>query len=193
MTTTSSFEDDVRNLDQKVLNTLRGALGVSGLISLIIGIVMLVWPVKTAMVVAGFVAVYALIAGVVNLAIGIFSRKIRGWARVGYLVLGVVFLITAVLAFANLGATTQILAVLLGVIVGFSWLVEGVVAVALIGDSSSKVWTVIYAILTIVAGAVLMTSPLWGAAILWLIMGISLVILGIVQIVRAIRFGAKAR
>lgn len=191
MTTTSSFEDDLKNLDKKVVNTIRGALGVSGLISLIIGIVILAWPVKTATVVAGFVAVYALIAGVVNIAIGIFSRKLRGWARVGYLVLGVVFLITGVLAFANLQTAAGALAVLVGLVVGFSWLVEGVVALALIGDAPSKVWTVIYAIITIIAGVVLMTSPLWGAAILWLLLGISLVVFGVVQVIRAFRFGAK--
>ena len=190
--TAGSFEEDLRNLDKKVVNTIRGALGVSGLISLIIGVVILAWPVKTATVVAGFVAVYALIAGVVNIAIGIFSRKLRGWARVGYLVLGVVFLITGVLAFANLQTAAGALAVLVGLVVGFSWLVEGVVALALIGDAPSKVWTVIYAIITIIAGAVLMTSPLWGAAILWLLLGISLVVFGIVQVIRAFRFGAKA-
>ena len=191
MTSASSFEEDLRTLDKKVVNTIRGALGVSGLISLIIGVVILAWPVKTATVVAGFVAVYALIAGVVNIAIGIFSRKLRGWARVGYLVLGVVFLITGVLAFANLQTAAGNLPRLVGVVGGFAWIVEGVVALALIGDSPSKLWTVVYAIITVVAGAVLMTSPLWGAAILWLLLGISLVVFGIVQVIRAFRFGAK--
>ena len=191
MTSASSFEEDLRTLDKKVVNTIRGALGVSGLISLIIGVVILAWPVKTATVVAGFVAVYALIAGVVNIAIGIFSRKLRGWARVGYLVLGVVFLITGVLAFANLQTAAGALADLVGLVFGPAWIVEGVVALALIGDSPPKLWTVVYAIITVVAGAVLMTSPLWGAAILWLLLGISLVVFGIVQVIRAFRFGAK--
>ena len=191
MTSASSFEEDLRTLDKKVVNTIRGALGVSGLISLIIGVVILAWPVKTATVVAGFVAVYALIAGVANIALGIFSRKLGGWARVGYLVLGVVFLITGVLAFANLQTAAGALAVLVGLVVGFTWIIEGVVALALIGDSPSKLWTVVYAIITVVAGAVLMTSPLWGAAILWLLLGISLVVFGVVQVIRAFRFGAK--
>ena len=119
-------------------------------------------------------------------------RRRRGWARVGHLALGAVFLVTAILAFANLGTARDVLAVLIGVVVGFTWLVEGVVALALIADAPSKVWTVVYSVITIVAGAVLITSPLWGAAILWLLLGISLVVSGIVQLVRAFRFGSKA-
>ncbi len=188
----TSFDDQLKDMDRKAVGMVRGALGVAGLIALIMGVVILAWPAKSASVVAGFVAVYALIAGVVSIAIGIFSRRRRGWARVGHLALGAVFLVTAILAFANLGTARDVLAVLIGVVVGFTWLVEGVVALALIADAPSKVWTVVYSVITIVAGAVLITSPLWGAAILWLLLGISLVVSGIVQLVRAFRFGSKA-
>jgi uncharacterized membrane protein HdeD (DUF308 family) len=183
---------DLGNVDKAVMNTVRTAIGVSGAVSLIVGLLILVWPVKTAIVVAGIIAVYAVIAGLVNLAIGIFSRKLGGWARIGYLVLGAVFLIAAVISFANLGAAAAGLAVLVGVVFGISWIIEGVVGLTMVGDSASKVWTIIYAIIGVVAGIVLLTSPLWGAALLWLWLGISLLVLGIVQIVRAIRFGSRA-
>lgn len=187
--TTSDLEQDLHDLDSSVTNGIRAAFGVSGLLALVIGVVILVWPVKTAVVVAGIIATWAVIAGVVNLAVGIFSRKLRGWPRVGYLALGLVFLAAAVLAFANLNGAATGLAIMLGVVVGVVWIVEGVVALTMIGDSASKVWTIIYAVLSILACISLITSPLWGAALLWLILSISLVILGIVQIVRAIRFG----
>ncbi len=182
---------EAENVDRSVINAVRAAIGVSGAVSLIVGLLILVWPVKTAVVVAGIIAVYALIAGVVNLAIGIFSRKLGGWARVGYLVLGAVFLIAAVVSFANLGSAAAGLAFLVGILVGISWITEGVVGLTMIGDSASKVWTIVYAIIGIVAGFALLTSPLWGAALLWLWLGISLLVLGLVQIVRAFRFGTK--
>lgn len=187
----SAYEVDLKNVEKSVINTVRAAIGVSGAVSLIIGVLILVWPVKTAVVVAGIVAVYAVIAGVVNLAIGIFSRKLGGWARFGFLALGVVFLIAAVVAFSNLSAAAAGLAVLIGVLFGISWIVEGVVGLTLIGDSASKVWTIVYALISIVAGILVLTSPLWGAALLWLWLGLSLVVMGIVQIVRAIRFGSQ--
>ena len=188
----SAFELDLNNVEKSVINSVRAAIGVSSAVSLAIGLLILVWPVKTAVVVAGIIAVYALIAGVVNLAVGVFSRKLGGWARFGFLAIGAVFLIAAVVSFSNLGAAAEGLAVLIGVLVGISWIVEGIVGLTLVGDSASKVWSVVYALVSIVGGIVLLTSPLWGAALLWLWLGLSLVVLGIVQLVRAVRFGSKA-
>ncbi len=188
---TNAYELDLANVEKAVINTVRAAIGASGVVSLLVGLLILVWPVKTAVVVAGIIAVYALIAGLVNLAIGIFSRSLGGWARVGYLVLGAVFLVAAVVSFANLGAAAAGLAVLIGVLVGISWIIEGVVGLAMLGDSASKVWTIIYALVSVVGGIVLLTSPLWGAALLWVLMGVTLLALGVVQIIRAFRFGSK--
>lgn len=189
--TANQFDQEGRTLEDSVTNGIRAALGVSGLVSLIVGIVILVWPGKTAVVVAGIVAAYALIAGIVNIAIGIFSRKLGGWARVGYLVLGAVFLISSILAFANLGATAAGLGILLGVVIGISWIMEGVAGLTMLGGAASRVWAILYAIISIVAGIMLLTSPLWGVAVLALLLGFSLVILGVVQIVRALRFSAS--
>ncbi|HSK33757.1 MAG TPA: DUF308 domain-containing protein [Propionicimonas sp.] len=188
----NAFELDLSNVEKSVINTVRAAIGVSGAVSLVVGLLILVWPVKTAVVVAGIIAVYAVIAGIVNLAIGVFSRRLGGWARVGYLVLGAVFLIAAIVSFSNLGAAAAGLAVLVGVLFGISWIIEGVVGLTMVGDSASKVWTIVYALIGVVAGILLLMSPLWGAALLWLWLGVSLLVLGIVQIVRAIRFGSQA-
>ena len=40
------------------------------------------------------------------------------------------------------------------------------------------------------AGIILLLSPLWGAIVLWWLLGISLVVLGIIQVVRAFTFKA---
>lgn len=188
---TTSFGQDFGKVEKKVTNGIRTALGVAGLLSLIIGILILVWPGKTAMVVAGIIAVWALLAGLVNIAIGVFSRQLGTWPRFGYLALGAVFLIAAVITFANLGTAAAGLGVLLGIIVGVSWIIEGVVGLTMLGDTASKFWTILYAVLSIVAGIIVLSSPLWGATLLWLLLGFSLVVLGVLQLVRAFRFGAK--
>ena len=100
----SYFETELRELDKSVINGIRAALGVSGLVSLIVGVMILAWPAKTAVVVAGFIAVYAAIVGLADLAVGIFSRKLGAWPRVGHLVVGVVFIVSAAVALGNLGA-----------------------------------------------------------------------------------------
>jgi uncharacterized membrane protein HdeD (DUF308 family) len=174
----------------RVVSSIRAALGIAGLVSVVIGVLILVQPQAVGMVFAGFLAAYTVIAGLAYLGIGIFSRTLGTWPRIGHLVLGVLFLIAGVVVFANLGDAVAVLALVLGIMIGITWIIEGIVAITLAPDSASKVWTIIYAVISILGGIVLLTSPLWGAALLFLLLGIWLVVMGVVQIVRAFRFGA---
>lgn len=190
MSATNYFDHELDGIDKPITNAIRTALGASGLLSLIIGIVFLVWPEKSVMVIAGIIAVYAAIAGLVNLSIGVFSAKLGGWVRFGHLALGVLFLVAAVLSFANLGATMVGLAVTLAFMVGFTWIFEAITALTTLGDSPSKTWTIVYAVITLIAGISLLLTPLWGALVLFTIFGVALVIMGAVQLFRAFRFGS---
>ncbi len=170
------------------ITAVRTALGVSGALSLVIGLLILIWPGRTAEVAVGIIAVYVIIAGLVNIGIGVFWRS--GWARIGHLVLGALFIIAGVFSFANLSATTAWFGVFIGTLVGILWIVEGVVSLTTAGHASkARAWTIFFAIVSIIAGVVLLFSPLLGAVTLFLLIGISLIVLGIFQIVRAIQFG----
>lgn len=173
------------------VNGIRTALGVGGLVSAAVGILILVWPGRTAMVVTAIIAVWAMIAGLVYVAIGIFSKAKGGWTRTGNILLGLVFVVASIVAFANLSQTTEWLAVFLGILVGVVWIVEGITTLATLRDASSKAWAVLYSILSIVAGVALILSPVWGVMALWWLLAIGLIVLGVVNIVRAFRFGAR--
>lgn len=173
----------------RAVNAIRTALGVAGVLALIVGILILAWPDKTAMVVTGIIAVYAIVAGLVYAGLGIFSRTRGGWSRVGHIALGILFIIAGIIAFMNLAQTTTWLAGFVGLLVGIMWIVEGVVALSTLGDAPSRAWSIFFAILSILAGIVLLFSPVWGAAVLWWLIGISLIVLGIVNVVRAFTFG----
>ncbi|WES65511.1 DUF308 domain-containing protein [Microbacter sp. GSS18] len=177
------------SVEKSAVNAVRTALGIGGVLAVIIGILILVWPGKTAMVVTAIIAIYAIAAGLVYAGLGIFSKTKGGWSRVGHIALGILFIIAGVVAFLNLSQTTAWLAIFLGILVGIMWIIEGVVALSTLGDVSSKGWTIFFAILSIIAGIVLLFSPIWGAVVLWWLLGISLVVLGIIQIVRAFTFG----
>lgn len=172
-----------------VTNGIRTVLGISGILALVGGILVLVWPGKTAVVVAAIIAIYAIVVGLVYGSMGIFSKTMRTWPRIGHIVLGLVFVIAGIIAFMNLTLATGLLAVLVSVLVGVMWIVEGVVALSTLGGAGPKVWAILFAILSVIAGIVLLFSPLWGAAVLWWLLGISLVVLGIINIVRAFRVG----
>jgi len=184
MTTESSAE-------KSAVNGIRTAFGVGGVISVIVGILILVWPGKTAVVVTAIIAIYAIAAGLVYAGLGIFSKSKGGWARVGHIVLGIVFIAAGIFAFVNLQAATGWFAVFLGILVGILWIIEGIVSLSTLGDAASKGWTIFFAIVSILAGIVLLFTPLYGAFVLWWLLGIALVVLGIIQIIRAFRFSGR--
>ena len=183
--------DDAQGaLPRSRANAIRTALGVSGLVSVIVGVLILVWPGRTAAVVAAIIAVWAAIAGLAAVAAGVFSRRLGVWPRVGQIALGLVFLIAAVVSFSNLAAAAAGLAVLVGVIVGIVWIVDGIVALTMLGDAASKAWSLVYAAVSVIGGVLVLMSPMWGAAVLWMLLGAFLVVTGVVQLFRAFRFGA---
>lgn len=187
----ATFSLDSEELSKSAINTVRATLGISGVVALIVGLLITFWPKDSAVVLTAILAVYFLIAGIAYLGLGIFSKGISGGARALDIILGLLFIVGAVLAFANLSATTAFLGLFIGILIGVLWIVEGVVALVQLGDAPSKGWAVFFAILSILAGLVLLFSPLYVVALWWLI-GIALIVLGIVQIVRAFTFGRGA-
>lgn len=174
--------------EKSAVNGIRTALGIGGVLALIVGILILVWPGKTAAVVTAIIAIYAIAAGLVYAGLGIFSKTKGGWARVGHILLGILFIIAGVVALFNLAASTAWLALFIGILVGIMWIVEGIVALSTLGDAASKGWSIFFAILSIIAGIIVLFSPVWGTIVLWWILGISLIVLGIINIVRAFTF-----
>lgn len=174
---------------KSLFKSIRVVLAVSGAIALIAGVVLLVWPLKTAVLVTGIIAAYLIVAGLVYIGLGIFSGKKGGWARVGHIILGLLYVAAGVIAFLNLTAATISLALITAIFLGISWIVDGVVSLTLLNKDGSKAWTIIYAILSIAAGIIVLFSPLLAAVALWWVLGVTLVVLGIIQIVRAITLG----
>ncbi|MGN7859330.1 HdeD family acid-resistance protein [Microbacterium sp. 22303] len=178
---------------KSLVKSLRIFLAVSGIIALIAGIVMLVWPVKTAFVLTGIVAAYLIVAGVVYIGLGIFSAAKSGWARVGHIALGLLYIVAGVIAFSNIQAATVAFALVTVIFIGVSWIFDGVVSLSLMGQDGSRTWTLLYALLSIVAGIAVISLGLAAVPFFWLFLGISLVVLGVMQIVRAITIAKDAK
>lgn len=176
---------------KSAINGIRTALGIGGVVAVVVGVLILVWPEKTAAVVAIIIALYLIAAGLVYAGLGIFSKTKGGWARVGHILLGLLFIIGGVLALFSPVIFAAWIGVFLAILVGILWIVEGIVSLSTLGDAPSKGWTVFFAIVSILAGIFVLFSPLWAITLLWLFLGISLIILGIVQVVRAFTFSGK--
>ena len=189
-----SANDPTVTAERHAVDSVRIILGVGGLIAVALGLFVLFAPnssgkialVATAML----LSIYALITGLVYLGTAIFSGSLGGWARTGRVLLGLLYVIGGVIMISNLLMTGVVVAVFVSIIIGVLWLFEGILALSMLRKSDNKVWMVIYAVISIIAGLVLMFSPLMGAATLWLLLGISMIVLGVVQVVRA--FSVKA-
>lgn len=64
-------------------NDLRTAFWATGAVALVVGMLVLAWPTKTAQVLTAMVAVYAVVGGVVYVSLGVFSHGRSRPARVG--------------------------------------------------------------------------------------------------------------
>ncbi|WP_067243382.1 HdeD family acid-resistance protein [Microbacterium resistens] len=178
---------------KSLVRSLRVFLAVSGVIALLSGLTLLIWPGKSAVIVTGIVAAYLIVGGLVYIGLGIFSAGKGGWARIGHILLGVLYIVAGVIAFSNLAAATTALALVVAIFIGVSWIFDGIVSLSLLGTDGTKVWTLLYALLSIAAGVVVLFSPLFAAVVLWWVLGISLVAIGLVQIIRAITIGKDAK
>lgn len=173
---------------------LRTAILVSSIVAIVFGLVMLIWPVKSAYAVTIVIGIYAIIAGLLQLASGITAKTLSTWPRIGLIVLGLLFLVSGIVALANLAESTAVLAVIVTTFIGISWIFEGIVSLTSLGlkapavpgsDRAHKGWTIFFAIVSILAGVFVLISPLMTAVWLWIFLGASLLVTGIIGVFRA--------
>ncbi|NHB84878.1 hypothetical protein G7085_10410 [Tessaracoccus sp. HDW20] len=176
-------EEEIADL---VSSGARIALLVEGVIAVAFGIAVLVWPGKTAVALTGVIALYAILAGIVYIAIGLLSKRLSTGGRVGHALLGLLYILAGGFAFSSLKESAAFLAVFLVVMVGVMWIVEGFTALFTLGAVKSKAITVVFAIISVIAGFSLLTSPLWGAVFLWWLIGIAMLVLGVLNIGRSL-------
>lgn len=166
-------------------NGIRIALGMVGLVALVVGALVLIAPLKTASIIAAIIAMYAIVSGLVYAGIGIFSTGLGSWARIGNTILGVLFVIAGIVAFSDLGNATVLLAGVVAIFIGITWIIEGIVALLTLHKTPNMGWAAVYAVVSLIAGIVVIVAPFTAARLLWLFLGVSLIVLGLVQVVRA--------
>jgi uncharacterized membrane protein HdeD (DUF308 family) len=185
------FSLDARNLTKSAINGIRVALGISGVAAVILGVVLLIWPVKTLAVFAVFLGIYFVIAGIMRLAIGIFSKGTSGGMRALNIILGVLLVIAGIIALKNVTAAAVTIAIFAVAFIGIGWIIEGVMNIAESSRVPNTGWAITYGIISILAGIVVLFLPASSAVFIVIFAAIALIVLGIVGIVRAFTFGRE--
>jgi len=161
----------------------------SGILAVILGILVLAWPGKTIIVAAIFFGAYLLITGIAQVIFA-FSLHVSAGGRVLLFISGAASLILAVLAFRHFGEGYALL--LLAIWIGVGFIFRGVATtVSAISDPGmpGRGWEIFFGIISIIAGVVVMGSPLDSLAVLTLVVGIWLIILGVFEVISA--FGIR--
>ena len=115
-----------------------------------------------------------------------------GW-RILDILIGIMLSVGGVLMLKNAALSGQALAVFITMVVGLGWMMEGVMALAESWRLPSSGWAVLYAIISIIAGLVVLVSPVSSMLFLVIFCGCALIVMGVSSMVRAFKFGRPRR
>ena len=175
---------DVSELTRKAVRNIRGGLALTGILSIVLGVLVLFWPEATLDVVAFLFGLFFLISGAVRVVTGIVT-PLSGGLRVLNILIGLLLFVVGVVAMRNPLASLAVL----GMVIGIAWIIEGIMALTEIESGGSRWYAVTYGVISIIAGVVVLFLPVGSLAAFEVFGGIFLVVLGIVEVVRALAFG----
>ncbi|MFJ1791455.1 HdeD family acid-resistance protein [Kitasatospora griseola] len=162
-----------------------------GLISLALGIVILVWPKQTLWVVGVLFGVYLVVIGVVQL-VAAFGTHVSTALRVLAFVSGAICVLLGLLCFRSAAQSILLLALWIGI----GWLFRDITHLAAVASDPlmpARGWQGFIGALYLLAGILLMVFPAHSITALAILAAVSLLVLGLTEIVAAvqIRRGAK--
>jgi uncharacterized membrane protein HdeD (DUF308 family) len=160
---------------------------VSGVLTIVLGAMVLAWPGPSILVVSTMFGVYLLVSGFAELFLA-FTLPRSAATRVLLFLTGALSLVLAILSFRHFGDGYAVLLLSLWIGTGFIFLGVSENAVALgERDLPGRGWYVVLGVMSLIAGAVVLVWPFDSIVVLTLVSGASLMILGLIQIVQAVQ------
>jgi uncharacterized membrane protein HdeD (DUF308 family) len=155
----------------------------TGILSLILGAMMLAWPGPTLIVAAIFFGAYLLVTGV-SQVFHAFTLPLSGGGRALLFISGAASLVLAVMAIRHIGDAVWLLAIWIGI--GFVFRGVATAAAAFSDhDTPARGWEIFIGIATLVAGIIVLAYPFDSLPTLIWVTGCWLIALGIVEIIGA--------
>ncbi|OBI16677.1 hypothetical protein A5712_25340 [Mycobacterium sp. E2327] len=161
----------------------------SGILSLIVGAVILAWPGISILAAAVAFGIYLLITGAAQVVFA-FSLHVSAGSRILLFISGAASLILAVLAFRHFGQGYAVL--LLAIWIGVGFIFRGVATtVSAISDPvlPGRAWSIFIGVISLLAGIVVLASPFDSIVTLAIVVGVWFVVIGVFEIVSS--FGIR--
>jgi len=157
-----------------------------GVISLLAGVAVLVWPGRTLIVVAVLFGIQLIVAGIFRFVAAFATDDLTGGTRVLYAVLGVLSLIIGLYAVRHVYVTLLALALLLGIF----WIINGATELFMAlshRGMPNRGWTGVLGVISIIAGIIVLAYPGISLVTLAVVLSIWLLVLGVMEIALAFR------
>ena len=165
---------------------------VAGLLTVVVGAILLVWPGPSILVASTLFGVYLLVSGLAELFMA-FTLPQSATARVLLFISGALSVVLAILSFRHFGDAYAVL--LLSLWIGIGFIFQGVSeTVAGFGAAGvpGRGWYIFAGIVSVIAGLVVLAWPFDSIVVLTFAAGIWLVIIGITQVVHAFQIRREA-
>lgn len=168
-----------------------GWLFAYGLLTLIAGLAVLVWPSETLLVIAVLFGIQLIISGIFRFVMAFAIDDLTGGTRVLYALLGVLSIIIGIWAVRHVLLTLLALTVFLGIY----WIVSGVIEIFTAlshREIPRRGWTVAMGALSVVAGIIVLAYPGLTLVGLAVVLGVWLLIFGVMEMAAAFRLRSAA-
>jgi uncharacterized membrane protein HdeD (DUF308 family) len=161
----------------------------AGIVTFVLGLVVTVLPTQSLTVITVLLGVLMIISGIYQL-VRVFDSRERqrlwhGLAALLFIVIGVVLIRHLHLSFA-----------IIGLVIGITWIVQGISALMsgiAIRGSSGAWWLIIFGVISLVAGIVVVSSPVNSVTALAVLTGIWFMVMGIMETIGAFALRRAAR
>ncbi|MFD7847019.1 HdeD family acid-resistance protein [Nocardia sp. NPDC059764] len=181
------FEGPVQTLARSAWQSIL----VTGILSVVLGILILVWPGPTLVVAGVLFGIYLLVSGVFQL-IAAFGLHVSAWMRVLSFITAILSFILGFFCFRNEFQAIGLLALWIGI----TWIFRGTaVLVAAMSDSAlpGRGWQILFGILLIVGGGLLIVEPFRSITTLVVVVGCWLIVIGIFEVISALQVKSAAK
>lgn len=162
-----------------------------GAASIVVGLVVLLWPRATLLVVAVLFGVQLVVSGIRRLAVAVSTPALAGWVRALVAMSGVLELLIGLVCLRNPFASVALIAVL----VSIGWLLDGVSDLVAAWSAPGRGSTWLHALgglLSIAAAVAILYWPALSLATLLLVGGWMLIAMGVAQVASGIRLRRAA-
>jgi len=150
----------------------------AGLITMVLGVILAFHPSKSLEVIAVFIGILLILSGLFHFVRALdHDEQHRAWVGIA----GLLEVVIGVVMIRHLGLSYAIV----GLLVGLTWIVQGIVALMggiLGGAGRSRVWVIVFGLISIAAGVVVVSAPEHSLTFLATLLGVWFIIMGVLQL-----------